>query len=115
MTELHIERTGGFAGACDMIHIDDLDAEAPQVRVEAFMSTPQDHALARDLRDQLRTALADLGADAAGAGDPPRGADRYQWSIRSGATGSSLVFHDPISNPAAQAIAVVATQLFATS
>ena len=115
MTQLHIVRSGGFAGATEFIHVDDLDVESPNVRVEAFLSTPQDHTLARDLRDQLRSAISDLEANAAGAGDPPRGADRYQWDITTGASDHALVFHDPIANPAAQAIAAVATQLFAAS
>ena len=118
MTQLHIERTGGIAGARDVVHVDDLSLDAPRVHVEAFMSEPQDHVLAPDLRDQLREAVEALRAEHAGAGDPPRGADRYQWDIRIGSDGDGdveLVFHDPITNAAARSIASVAAQLLAAS
>ncbi|MCW2972050.1 MAG: hypothetical protein JWN72_323 [Thermoleophilia bacterium] len=115
MTALHIERTGGFIGTRERLHVDDLDADAPNVHVEAFGSNPQDHALAPDHRDQLRAARDELRSDAAGAGGGPNGADRYVWTIRIDGASEPLVFHDPVTNVGARAFAAVAAQLFAAS
>lgn len=115
MTELHIERSGGFIGITEQVDVDDLDAASPTVTVTAFRSSPQHHALDPQLCEELRTAREQLRADTSGSGGHPHGADRYVWTITFDGAHKPLVFHDPVTNPGAQAMSTVAAQLFAAS